>query len=356
MAGYIAKYATKSTEDAGGVRLVGNESTNPRDVPRGRPSIRKAQATNLMSEQSSDVLETSTPAYEANPEAVDPAWRERVAALGKVADTLERRKYDLGIAALLEVGKSRLEAIGEAEEAIDLVRYYCAEIERNQGFERPMAQAQAAEATRSVLKPYGVFAVIAPFNFPVALSVGMTTGALLGGNAVVFKPAPETPLTGAMLAEVYAEAGLPEGVVNMLAGEPAGAMLVEHAGVDGVVFTGSHEVGMEILRKAASGAFPRPVIAEMGGKNPAFVSRSANLDMAAEGVMRSAFGLQGQKCSACSRLIGSALCSTVMTNTESTAAMLTATIIIAMISSIRVNPRLVDIAAFGLHRNGRAAA
>ncbi len=227
------------------------------------------------------------------------SWRERVAALRQLAETLERRKYDLGIAALYEVGKSRLEAIGEAEEAIDLVRYYCAEMERNEGFDRPLAQAQAAEATRSVLKPYGVFAVIAPFNFPVALSVGMTTGALLGGNTVVYKPAPETPLTGAMLTEVYAEAGLPEGVVNMLAGEPAGPMLVEHPGVDGVVFTGSHAAGMDILRKAAAGPFPRPVIAEMGGKNPAYVSRSADLDLAAEGVMRSAFGLQGQKCSAC---------------------------------------------------------
>jgi 1-pyrroline-5-carboxylate dehydrogenase len=227
------------------------------------------------------------------------SWRERVAALRRVADLIDRRKYDLGIAALIEVGKSRIEAIGEAEEAVDLVRYYCEEAERNEGFDRPMAQANSAETTRTVLKPFGVFAVIAPFNFPVALSTAMMTGALLGGNTVVFKPAPESALTGAMLAAAFADAGLPEGAVNVLAGEPAGAMLVEHPGIDGIVFTGSHAVGMEILRKAASGRFARPVIAEMGGKNPAYVSRSADPDLAAEGVMRSAFGLQGQKCSAC---------------------------------------------------------
>ena len=227
------------------------------------------------------------------------SWQERVETLRKVADTLDRRKYELGIAALLEVGKSRIEAIGEAEEAVDLARYYCDEMERNRGFDHPMAQANPAETTRTVLKPYGVFAVIAPFNFPVALSTAMMTGALLGGNTVVFKPAPESALTGALLAQAFADAGLPEGAVNMLAGEPAGPMLVEHPGVDGIVFTGSHAVGMEILRKAASGPFARPVIAEMGGKNPAYVGRSADPDLAAEGVMRSAFGLQGQKCSAC---------------------------------------------------------
>jgi 1-pyrroline-5-carboxylate dehydrogenase len=162
-----------------------------------------------------------------------------------------------------------------------------------------MAQANPAETTRTVLKPYGTFAVIAPFNFPVALSAAMMTGALLGGNTVVFKPAPESAFTGALLADAFEAAGLPEGAVNVLAGEPAGAMLVEHPGIDGIVFTGSHAVGMEILRKAASGPFARPVIAEMGGKNPAYVARSADPALAAEGVMRSAFGLQGQKCSAC---------------------------------------------------------
>jgi 1-pyrroline-5-carboxylate dehydrogenase len=238
-------------------------------------------------------------AQKAAPQWAALSWRERVTALRKIADLLEQRKYDLGIAALLEIGKSRLEAIGEAEEAIDLVRYYCDEMERNEDYDRPMAQAHLSEATRSVLKPFGVFAVIAPFNFPVALSIGMSAGALLGGNTVVFKPAPESAFTGAMLTQAFADAGLPDGVMNMLAGEPAGPLLVEHPSVDGIVFTGSHEVGMEILRKSAAGRYARPVIAEMGGKNPAYVSRSADPDLAAEGVMRSAFGLQGQKCSAC---------------------------------------------------------
>jgi 1-pyrroline-5-carboxylate dehydrogenase len=275
-------------EDAGGRRF---DLVSPLD--RSLRLGRFVQADRAAVERAVAAARKAAPGWSAL------SWRERVAALRHVAELIDRRKYDLGIAALLEVGKSRIEAIGEAEEAVDLVRYYCDETERNEGFDRPMAQANPAETTRTVLKPYGTFAVIAPFNFPVALSTAMMTGALLGGNTVVFKPAPESALTGALLADAFEAAGLPEGAVNFLAGEPAGAMLVEHPGIDGIVFTGSHAVGMEILRKAASGPFARPVIAEMGGKNPAYVARSADPALAAEGVMRSAFGLQGQKCSAC---------------------------------------------------------
>jgi 1-pyrroline-5-carboxylate dehydrogenase len=190
--------------------------------------------------------------------------------------------------------------MGEAEEAIDLIRFYCGEMERNAGYARDMERAFAREATRVVLRPVGVFGVIAPFNFPLALSVNMMSGALIAGNAVVYKPSPQAGLTGALLMQALAEAGLPDGVVNMVAGEEAGRHLVDAAGVDGIAFTGSHAVGMEIYRKLAAGPYARPVIVEMGGKNPAYVTAKADLDVAAEGVMRSAFGLQGQKCSACS--------------------------------------------------------
>lgn len=226
-------------------------------------------------------------------------WESRVEAIRGVASEIERRKFDLGIACLIEVGKSRLEAMGEAEETIDLLRYYADEMAANDGYARDMARAFPREATRLVLRPHGTFAVIAPFNFPLALSAGMMTGALLGGNAVVFKPGPRSGLTGALLTACF-ESVLPPGVVNMLCGEAAGPALASHSGIDGIAFTGSHAVGMELLRGQAARAHMRPVNVEMGGKNPVHVTATADLDAAAEGTMRSAFGLTGQKCSACS--------------------------------------------------------
>jgi 1-pyrroline-5-carboxylate dehydrogenase len=226
-------------------------------------------------------------------------WASRVDAIRAVATKIERRKFDLGIACLIEVGKSRLEAMGEAEETVDLLRYYADEMAANGGYARDMARAFLRETTRLVLRPHGVFAVIAPFNFPLALSAGMMAGALLGGNAVVFKPGPRSGLTGAMLTACF-EAILPPGVVNMVGGEAAGPELASHTGIDGIAFTGSHAVGMELLRGQAARTHMRPVIVEMGGKNPVHVTATADLDVAAEGTMRSAFGLTGQKCSACS--------------------------------------------------------
>jgi len=227
-------------------------------------------------------------------------WKGRVKALRKWAKELDRRKYDLGMAALYEVGKSRLEAIGEAEEAVDLIHWYCDEMERNKGFVQPMQRALKAEETTCLLKPVGVFAVIAPFNFPVALPCNMLGACLVAGNTAVFKPAPQSGLTAALLMETAEAAGLPPGVLNMINGEEAGPLLVDADGIDGVAFTGSHQTGMRIFRKLASGTYARPIICEMGGKNPAYVTAKADLDVAAEGLARSAFGLQGEKCSACS--------------------------------------------------------
>jgi 1-pyrroline-5-carboxylate dehydrogenase len=230
-------------------------------------------------------------------------WAERVALARRLADELERRKYDLAVACLIEVGKSRMEAMGEAEEAIDLARYYADEMEANGGFARPLRRAFPQEQTSDQLRPVGAFAVIAPFNFPLALSVNMMSAALIAGNTVVYKPSPFAGLTGALLVEAMEAAGFPAGSVSLVCGgAETGAALVHHAGVDGYAFTGSHAVGMELLRAVAAGPYNRPVIVEMGGKNPTYVTRSADLDAAAEGVMRSAFGLQGQKCSAGSKV------------------------------------------------------
>jgi 1-pyrroline-5-carboxylate dehydrogenase len=240
--------------------------------------------------------------------AAYPAWRDkgwprRVELLRAGAKALEQRKWDASVACLIEVGKSRLEAVGEVEEAIDLIRHYCDEMERTDGFREERPGASSAERCSVVLRPYGVFGVIAPFNFPVALSVGMMSAALVTGNTVVFKPSDAAGLTGRLVVEALVEGGLPDGVLNLVqGGRETGEALVRHPGIDGFAFTGSNAVGMTIFRQAASSQAMRPVLAEMGGKNPAFVTRSADLNLAASGIARSAFGLQGQKCSAASKV------------------------------------------------------
>ena len=230
-------------------------------------------------------------------------WRDRVAILRRAAEVIEERGFPLSALVSVEAGKSRLEAMGDVTETADLIRYYCDQMERNGGFDRPMARLAPHEETRSILRPYGVWAVISPFNFPAALAAGPAAGALVAGNTVVLKPSQETPLTAAALHAVFREAGLPAPVLHVVhgPGEPTGRALAEHPQVDGLLFTGSKAVGLA-LRQRFGGAYPRPCIAEMGGKNPAIVMPSADVDAAAEGVMRSAFGLQGQKCSACSRV------------------------------------------------------
>lgn len=232
----------------------------------------------------------------------DLGWPKRVELLRAAADVLDERKWDVSVACLVEVGKSRLEAVGEVEEAIDLIRHYCAEMERTDGFREEKPGASSAEKCSVVLRPYGVFGVIAPFNFPVALSIGMISAALIAGNTVVFKPSDAAGLTGRMVVDALVTGGLPDGVLNLVqGGDETGKELASHACVDGFAFTGSNAVGMSILRHAGSAQAMRPVLAEMGGKNPAFVTVSADLAVAASGVARSAFGLSGQKCSALSK-------------------------------------------------------
>jgi 1-pyrroline-5-carboxylate dehydrogenase len=230
-------------------------------------------------------------------------WRERLAILRRAAAIIRERKYELAALMSLEVGKSRLEAMGDAEESADLIDYYCAQVDDADGFVRSMGRVTPVERNTDVLRPYGVFACIAPFNFPLALSAGMSSAALAVGNAVVYKPAEDTPLTGLRLYEVYHDAGIPAGVFNLLVGDRdvIGDPLWQHPGVDGVVFTGSKAVGLRI-HAGLRGGFIKPCLLELGGKNAAIVMPSADLEAAAEGIMRSAFSLQNQKCSATSRV------------------------------------------------------
>jgi 1-pyrroline-5-carboxylate dehydrogenase len=231
-------------------------------------------------------------------------WRERLTLMRRAADLISERQMEIAALMAMEVGKNRLEALGDVEETADLIRYYCDRTEEHSGFDLPMGNlGDTAVHTRSVLKPYGVFAVISPFNFPFALAGGPAGGALVAGNTVVFKPSSDAPFCGLKLYEIFRDAGLPNGVFNYVAGpgETAGAELQENEDVDGVVFTGSYDVGFHLYKNFAR-RYPKPTIVEMGGKNPAIVSRKADLEEAAEGVMRSAFGFGGQKCSANSRV------------------------------------------------------
>ena len=234
-------------------------------------------------------------------------WQERIKLLRKVADLIDQRMFEMGPVMALEVGKNRMESLGDIAETADLIRYACDQMEGNQGFVCEMGKDPLVgyEATNiSVLRPYGVWLVVSPFNFPFALTGGPAGAALVAGNTLVIKPATDTAWIVRLLAECFRDAGLPEGVCNFVTGpgRTIGQALVDSPEVDGVTFTGSFDVGMKMFQDYAHGKYIRPIILELGGKNPAIVSRHADLERAAAGILRSAFGLQGQKCSAASRV------------------------------------------------------
>lgn len=200
-----------------------------------------------------------------------------------------------------ETGKTRLEAYGEAQEVLDMVRHYTDLFASNDGY---WAQQKSTdtETNLDVLVPYGTFAVISPFNFPAALAVGMSIAALVTGNTVILKPSDKTPRSTGALAAAFAE-HLPDGVLNVVHGGAKVGQRLVAGDVDGIAFTGSAEVGWKLFNTPGPRGLQRPVLAEMGGQNPAIVTATADLDDAATGIVRSAFGLSGQKCSACRRVI-----------------------------------------------------
>ncbi len=235
-------------------------------------------------------------------------WQQRIALMRKAAEVMDRRIFEFAAVVSLEVGKNRMEALGDVAETADLIRYACDQMEANGGFIKEMGRDPLVgyKATNvSVLRPYGVWLVVSPFNFPCALTGGPVGAALVAGNTVVFKPATDTPWISRLLAEALREAGLPDGVFNFVTGPGStlGQALIEHPAIAGITFTGSHPVGMGIYRDFAKCDHVRPCILELGGKNATIVSRNADLEVAATGLMRSAFGLQGQKCSAGSRIL-----------------------------------------------------
>jgi 1-pyrroline-5-carboxylate dehydrogenase len=246
-------------------------------------------------------------ARKAFPSWSSTSWKKRVKILRKAARNISKRVYEIATVISLEVGKNRMEALGDIAEAADLIRYVCNQMKKNNGYIVRMGKDPLKgykSRNSSVLRPYGVWLVISPFNFPAALTAGPAGAALLAGNTLVMKPASDTPYTVRLLAECFRDAGLPDGVMNYVTGPGStlGNELINSLQVDGVTFTGSYDVGMHVYRTFAQGPYPRPTILEMGGKNASIVSRKADLERTASGIVRSAFGLQGQKCSANSRV------------------------------------------------------
>ena len=257
----------------------------------------------LSMEQAEQALQAAKAAF--------PSWRktpvrQRAGVLRKAADLMEQRRAELSAWIVLEVGKPLREADGEVSEAIDFCRYYADEMERlDQGYNYDIA----GENNRYVYHPRGIAVVISPWNFPFAIATGMTVAALVAGNCTLLKPAEVSSVIGAKIAEILVDAGIPKGVFQFVPakGSTVGAFMVKHPDVHLIAFTGSLEVGCRIFSEAAS-VQPRQkhlkrVIAEMGGKNAIIVDESADLDQAVAGVVQSAFGYSGQKCSACSRVI-----------------------------------------------------
>jgi RHH-type transcriptional regulator, proline utilization regulon repressor / proline dehydrogenase / delta 1-pyrroline-5-carboxylate dehydrogenase len=233
--------------------------------------------------------------------------RERAALLERVAAIMERRRYELSALEVFEVGKAWAEADGDIREAIDFLLFYAAQM-RLRG--RPhLTQNVPGEESYQHYWPRGVVLVIAPWNFPIAIMTGMVSAAVVTGNTVIMKPAEQSAVCGAMLMEMFEEAGVPPGVLNFLPGKGSviGAHLVDHKDIDMIAFTGSREVGLRIWESAGKTKEGqrelKRVVCEMGGKNGVIVDSDADLDEAIVDSIYSAFGYQGQKCSALSRLI-----------------------------------------------------
>ena len=234
-------------------------------------------------------------------------FEERARLLERAAAIMERRRYELSALEVFEVGKPWAEADGDIREAMDFCLFYAQQMRR---IGRPrLTQHVPGEESYYHYWPRGVALVIAPWNFPIAILCGMATAALVTGNTVIMKPAEQSAVCGAMLMEIFEEAGVPSGVLNFLPGHGSviGAHLVDHKDVDLIAFTGSREVGLKIWESAG---ITRPgqrelkrVVCEMGGKNAVIIDSDADLDEAIVDSIYSAFGYQGQKCSALSRLI-----------------------------------------------------
>jgi len=232
----------------------------------------------------------------------EQTYQKRAEMFRECADYFSIKKFYLAALLSFENGKNRFEAMGDIDEAIDFMRFYAFQLEKNEGFCKHTTHPNSNEKTQTVMKPYGVWGIISPFNFPSAIAIGMTTGALITGNTAVLKPATATPLSSFHFVK-FLSSKIPSGSVNFVTGSGGvvGKTLIENPDVDGIAFTGSRNVGISGFHEFTR-IKTKPFISEMGGKNPVIVTKNADLEKASNGVMNAAFGFGGQKCSACSRV------------------------------------------------------
>jgi RHH-type proline utilization regulon transcriptional repressor/proline dehydrogenase/delta 1-pyrroline-5-carboxylate dehydrogenase len=273
-------------------------------------SVNPSQSSEIVGKIGLISVEQAEQALQAA-KAAFPAWKKtpvrvRAGILRKAAEIMEQRRHELSAWVCLEVGKVLQQADAEVSEAIDFCRYYADEMER---LDRGHNYDIAGETNRYLYQPRGIAVVISPWNFPIAIATGMTVAALVAGNCTLLKPAETSCVIAAKIAEILVEAGIPKGVFQYVPGKGSqvGAHMVKHPDVHLIAFTGSREVGCRIYTDASivqnGQKHLKRVIAEMGGKNAIIVDESADLDQAVAGVVQSAFGYTGQKCSACSRVI-----------------------------------------------------
>ncbi len=285
----------------------------------GKPVDTDDRIVSINPAKPDEVVGTTAMASEAEAQrAIDaaaaayPDWarrsaKDRAELVHRIGDLISERKFDMSAWMTLEAGKNWAEAEADVAEAIDFCRYYAHEALR---LDEPVpVHSYVGETNESFLIPIGPGVVIPPWNFPLAILVGMTVGPVVAGNTVVLKPASNTPLLGAHFMDIVAEAGMPDGVINFLPGSGGvvGDFLVDHPSIRFVNFTGSKEVGLRIAERAAlvrpGQKWLKRAFMEMGGKDGLIVDETADLDLAADSLVRSAYGYQGQKCSACSRAI-----------------------------------------------------
>ena len=291
--------------------IIGGERVSLETTFNSINPAKKTQIVGIFSDADSDAENLTNRAIEIANETFK-TWRtispaDRSEYLFKAAALMRERKHYYSAWMIHEVGKTWAEADGDTAEAIDFLEFYGREMIRH-AEDQPLTKV-AGEENRLEYIPLGVAAVIPPWNFPLAIMAGMTTAAVVTGNTVVLKPSPDAPTIAYKFIELLEEIGLPAGVVNFVAGSGTmvGEVLVHHPKVRFISFTGSKGVGLHIYAEAAKTPaeqiWMKRVIAEMGGKDAIVVADDAELEAAATGVVQAAFGFQGQKCSACSRLI-----------------------------------------------------
>lgn len=285
-----------------GIWVNGEERTDREKFEEHSPIDRDVLVGSYSQATTGDVDDAVAAAKQFAPEWEAWGWERRRDLMLKAAELMEGETFELAALMSHEIGKNRLESLGDVAETVEFLRYYANQITEHDGFVTPLNALSENEQNLSVLRPFGVWAVISPFNFPLALAGGPSIGALITGNTVVLKPSNTGALMALEFYRIMREAGLPAEALHVLTGgDEVGDHLAHHDDIDGLTFTGSYPVGMHLYR-TVNEKRPKPVACEMGGKNPAVVTSSADLDVAVQGVVRGAFGLSGQKCSATSRV------------------------------------------------------